>query len=333
MKKYFNMIIATMLAFTIMPRHGETAIYMGGDVVNIAYQYLETPYLYGGTTPLGFDCSGLVQYVYKQVGVTLARTSTEQYNTIGLVIEKSDLQLGDLVFFSSSPVSGITHVGIYVGNNHFISSTTSSGVTVSSLDDSYWSSTYIGAKRVLDSQSFVYFSDLERTYFASDAIQYLASQGILNGYTDGTFRPNQSVTRGQAAAIVNRVLQYKPKNLSSFKDVKAGNTFATDIAAMKELGIIQGFPDHTYRPYDTLTRAQMAVIVKNAFNIQLTNVSNMDIHKIYSDVPSSYWAFTEIITMYVIDQTSGFKNSIYRPTANATRADFSVAVYNAIFSN
>lgn len=331
MRKILHFIMVIVLVLTIMPANGVAATPTGGDVVNLAYKYEGVPYLYGGTTPSGFDCSGLVQYVYKEVGVTLPRTSKEQY-TIGTEVSKNDLQEGDLLFFSSLATSGITHVGIYVGNNNFISSTTSSGVKVYSINNSYWSGIYTGAKRVLGPQSSISFSDLATTHFASDAVQYLTSQGIINGYADGTFRPTQSVTRGQAAAIINRVLQYTPKNTLSFKDVSSGHIFAKDIAAMKELGIIQGFVDGTYRPNDTMTRAQMAVIVKNAFNLQLANISSSEANKLYSDISSSYWAFTEIITMHVIDQTTGFKTSTYRPTSNATRADLSAAVYNAIFA-
>lgn len=331
MRKIFHFIMATVLTLTIMPANGVAETYTGGDVVHLAYKYVGVPYLYGGMTPSAFDCSGLVQYVYEQVGVTLPRTAKEQY-TIGTEVLKSNLQLGDLVFFSNSATSGITHVGIYVGNNHFISATTSSGVIVSNIDSSYWSAIYTGAKCVLGTQSSIYFSDMEPTHFAYDAVQYLTSQDIINGYIDGTFRPTQSVTRGQAAAIINRVLQYTPKNSISFKDVSSGHIFAKDIAAMKELGIIQGFVDGTYRPNDTMTRAQMAVIVKNAFNLQLTNISSTEANKLYSDISSSYWAFTEIIMMHVIDQTTGFKTSTYRPTSNATRADLSAAVYNAVFA-
>ena len=81
--------------------------------VNEARKHLGTPYVYGGAAPGGFDCSGLVQYCYKQVGVTLPRTTSEQINA-GTSVSQASLQVGDLVF----PSSG--HVGLYTGNGKFI---------------------------------------------------------------------------------------------------------------------------------------------------------------------------------------------------------------------
>ena len=78
--------------------------------------------------------------------------------------------------------------------------------------------------------------DLNRKPF--EAIKKLGTEGIIQGYNDGTFRPESNVTRGQVAAIVNRVLNYEPQNLNSFKDVLSSYRFAKDIAAMKELGIV-----------------------------------------------------------------------------------------------
>lgn len=90
-------------------------------VVNIANQYIGVPYKWGGMSPEGFDCSGFVQYVYKQYGITLPRTTAQQPD-VGTAVDKSELQPGDLVFFrGSQPHSnGIGHVGIYIGNDQFI---------------------------------------------------------------------------------------------------------------------------------------------------------------------------------------------------------------------
>ena len=99
------------------PAPTPTPIPMGEQAVNLARQYLGVPYVWGGTTPNGFDCSGLVQYVYKQLGINISRTTYTQVND-GRAVTKDELKAGDLIFFANS--GGVHHVGIYIGNGQFI---------------------------------------------------------------------------------------------------------------------------------------------------------------------------------------------------------------------
>ncbi|MEH6943083.1 C40 family peptidase [Bacillus sp. JJ722] len=332
MKKFLALLMAVILAFSLIPANGQAATYTGKDVVNIANKYLGVPYKFGGTTPDGFDCSGYLIYVFNQVGISLPRTSEDQYNKAGVSVDKKDLQVGDLVFFSNTYKPGISHAGIYVGDNNFISAT-NSGVVVASLDNTYWKPKYTGAKRVLNtdgSQSSSKFPDLGTDHFAYDAINTLTSQGVISGYQDGTFRPNDNVTRGQAAAIINRVLKHTATTDVSFQDVSSNHTFAKEIAAIKELGIINGFPDGTFRPNDIMTRAQMAAIVKNAFNLKQPNISSSNSDPVYSDVGPNNTFFEAITIMYEIDTTKGFKTDKYLPFQSASRADFSAAIFNGM---
>ncbi|NLB51577.1 MAG: LysM peptidoglycan-binding domain-containing protein [Syntrophomonadaceae bacterium] len=118
-------------------------------VLATAKQHLGTPYRYGGSSPGGFDCSGFVKYVFSQHGYNLNRTAAAQCGQ-GAAVSKSDLQLGDLVFFKCSS-SSIDHVGIYSGNNEFIhsSSPRSGGVIITNLDESYYARSYAGAARII----------------------------------------------------------------------------------------------------------------------------------------------------------------------------------------
>ena len=119
----------------------------GSSIVATAKKYIGVPYLWGGITPAGFDCSGFVKYVFDLHGISLPRTSAQQYK-VGSAVSKSKLQQGDLVFFATS-FGSVNHLGIYFGNNQFIHSGSSTGVTVTSMSNSYWSARYVGARRVL----------------------------------------------------------------------------------------------------------------------------------------------------------------------------------------
>jgi peptidoglycan DL-endopeptidase CwlO len=115
-----------------------------GGVVGIAMQYLGVPYRWGGASPSGFDCSGLVMYAYAQVGVSLPHYTGAQWG-MGVPVSRSDLQPGDLVFFN-----GLGHVGIYAGGGSFVHAPhTGDVVKVSSLNEGWYSSTYMGARRIL----------------------------------------------------------------------------------------------------------------------------------------------------------------------------------------
>jgi cell wall-associated NlpC family hydrolase len=116
-------------------------------ILSFAAQFLGTQYVWGGTTPSpGFDCSGYVQYVYRNSGISLNRTSEQQFNN-GVSVSRSGLLPGDLVFFHTYS-SGASHVGIYVGNNTMINSS-NGGVSYDDMTDSYWSTRFLGARRVI----------------------------------------------------------------------------------------------------------------------------------------------------------------------------------------
>lgn len=119
-------------------------------VIAEAKKHQGTPYVWGGTTTKGFDCSGFTQYVFRQCGVTIGRTTKDQINN-GTSVAKANLRKGDLVFFKDtySGCKNPSHVGIYIGGNQFIHASSSKGVTISDLSSSYYTQHYYAARRVI----------------------------------------------------------------------------------------------------------------------------------------------------------------------------------------
>ena len=142
-----SMILALTLIIEPAQAQASSTLTVQDKVIHEGKKYIGTKYRYGGTTPKGFDCSGFIGFTYKKAtGKTLPRTAAQMYKT-GKSISKANLKKGDLVFFSTVK-KGASHAGIYIGNNQFIHASSSKGVTITALSNSYWKSRYIGAKRV-----------------------------------------------------------------------------------------------------------------------------------------------------------------------------------------
>lgn len=118
----------------------------GQKLADYALTYVGCPYVYGGTSPSGFDCSGFMQYVARNNGITINRTATAQLQN-GEYVERSNLQPGDLIFFGYG--SSASHVGMYIGDGKFVHAQNSStGVVITSLSQTYYDSRYLTARRI-----------------------------------------------------------------------------------------------------------------------------------------------------------------------------------------
>lgn len=139
---------------TLVGADYESSSALGASAAALAKQLLGCRYAYGAAGPNSFDCSGLMYYIYKQLGHTIARTSSNQYYNNGYFVPISDMQPGDLIFFFDRRFDGsggtlpTTHVGMYVGNGQFIhASTTSYRVQYDSISG-YYAPYIVGAKRI-----------------------------------------------------------------------------------------------------------------------------------------------------------------------------------------
>ncbi len=121
----------------------------GERIVAKAKEYLGVPYVYGGTSPSGFDCSGFVYYVFRQCGYSVTRTATTQ-NGDGYAVSRANLQPGDIIIFYNSAKSAIGHSGIYIGDGQFIHASSGGGrVMISSLSQTYYDTRFYSARRVV----------------------------------------------------------------------------------------------------------------------------------------------------------------------------------------
>ena len=122
---------------------------MGEEIAAYAQNFLGTPYVYGGSSTSGFDCSGFTKYVYGQFGYTLNRTATDQLSN-GVSVSKDELQPGDLVFFKYRTSKPVSHVGIYIGSGQFVhASTNSYAVQIDDLSSGHYANVYVYGRRVV----------------------------------------------------------------------------------------------------------------------------------------------------------------------------------------
>jgi len=294
-------------------------------IVPASKKYIGVPYQWGGTTAKGFDCSGFIRHVYGTIGVDLPRTTSDMYRT-GTSVRKEDLRVGDLVFFNTSG-KGVSHAGIYIGEDKFIHSSSSRGVTVSSLNDPYyWKSKYIGAKRVLSYPlEQGRFRDIAASHWAFDEIRTLSEIELIIGYENSYFKPNEPITRAEVVAELAEYLNLDFSNRSVlFKDVSSDHWAVGAVNAMYKEGYIGG-SNGSFRPEDTLTRAQLAKIFTEVFHLKPAAQTQT-----FTDVPADHWAYQAIQALAASGITTGYSDGSFRPNDRVTRAQFAVFLYRAI---
>ncbi|AQQ54250.1 C40 family peptidase [Planococcus lenghuensis] len=333
MKKLIMLMLVLSLlipvnVFTATKANAATAT--PDEVADYALKFLGVPYKYGGDGPYSFDCSGFTSYVFAHFGISLPRSSSSQYG-VGTYVSKSNLQKGDLVFFQNTYKSGLSHVGIYIGNGDVISAE-SEGIAISDINTNpYWKPRYLGARRVngveepkVTSLAAGEYHDVASGHWAQAAIKDLTLRGIVTGTGDGYFSPNNQVTRAQAATMIARTLGLSKISGSKFPDVSSSHWASGYINAVAEAGIVYGRGDGTFDPEDPITRAEITVILNRAFDLQMTGSSVA-----FSDI-SGHWAESDILIVASNGLAKGDGSGVFNPESNATRAEFSLFVYRAL---
>jgi len=307
MKKRWLLPVFTafMLFAGTYTNDAEAATY--NDLTTTAYKYIGVPYSYGGTTTSGFDCSGFTQKVFKDLGINLSRTTSSQYAQ-GTTVAKSNLAVGDLVFFNTSG-KGVSHVGIYVGSGKFVHTSSSKGVMVSGLSDSYWSPRYYGAKRI--------------TTFTAKQAQTITKkvEEVKSSSVDLSVYASRAAVAKQLAAA----LKLNTSNTASvFPDVKSTESYAGAVNALHRLGIFIGDEKGKFNPNSPITRAEMSKVLVVAYNLKLENKKLS-----FSDVKQNHWAYKYVNILASTGITIGVGNGEYGAKDNVKLVDLATFINRA----
>ncbi len=168
------------------------------------------------------------------------------------------------------------------------------------------------------------YTDVAPNYWAFSTIERLNTLGLIKGYVDGTFKPTNEITRGEAAMILSREMQVEVNEVIHYEDV-APNYYAFDaIQEVAAAGIITGRVAGKFNPTSPLTRAEMAAIIDRMYKLTGTAVMN------FSDVAPNHWAYDSIMRLYKNELITGYTDGTFKPNAFITRAEFANILSKAI---
>ncbi|WP_240376107.1 S-layer homology domain-containing protein [Bacillus piscicola] len=187
----------------------------------------------------------------------------------------------------------------------------------------------VGPMSVQQADAAESFSDVDNTFWASENIQRLADQGIINGYKDGTYRPNQEINRGQVAELLVNAfdLEVDPNVAPPFEDLSEESYYTPFAAAVKEAGLIQGRENNTqFAPGMDLSREQMATILVRAFDLEPIKGEEADVSDL-EEAHESHQDNIEVLAQYNITSTADGK---FRPKETVTRAQFAAFLDRAL---
>ena len=180
---------------------------------------------------------------------------------------------------------------------------------------------------VISPQPTISFTDINSSHWAYDSVINLAEKFILNGYLDGTFKPESNITRAEfAKIIVSATGSVDPYALSTFKDVNSGDWYYSYVSTAYSMGYITGYPDSSFRPNDNITRADICTIVNRVLKAENTSVT---VFKDDSSIPS--YAKDAVYALNAKGVINGYQDGTFAPLTFATRAQTAKIIYGAFF--
>lgn len=290
---------------------GFTALKEGTDRVRVKYDTANQSFpvtIVSGPTNLIIKASGKSAMVNSKLTFTASATDAENKS---LIYSPEQLK-----WSVEGNIGTITAAGVFTAGNK-----AGTGRVVAQL----------GTKKAsvpieVKAKSATKFTDILATNPYITEINYLTGKGYINGYEDGTFKPNNNITRAHAALLISRIKGLNLDNVTDpkFKDVPKTHTYYKEIAAIANLDIVKGKENGYFDPNGKLTRAQMAKILVNAYDLSGTT------DKRFTDVSSNHWAFNDINSLTASDVTTGFSDGTYKPESPINRLHFSVFLYRII---
>ncbi|MRX72154.1 hypothetical protein GJU40_08320 [Bacillus lacus] len=283
------------------------------SLINISKQYIGVPYKWGGTTPSGFDCSGFIQYVFNKVGIQLPRTTGEMFSSSKMT-SVSKKQVGDIVFFATTSKPTVSHAGIYIGNNQFIHASSSRGITISSLSESYWNSRYLGTKRhnaggavlAASSENLVQSS---KELWSKYENRY-SSVSNINGQDQNLLKEYNSIKSKITSSTPAEANEFLLRSARMIDSVKVGQELDSKLNSFRQ----QLINDQTMNPSTSALYDQFSDDIRKAESV-VSRIYGPDNRKVFNDrfvTPAKIAKETVIyeVSIYrLLDRIEGFVNA------------------------
>jgi hypothetical protein len=233
--------------------------------------------------------------------------------------------IGDTARPSNSSGGGISNSGNQSGGGNTDNTKSQDNTGSKSNSDENTSTTVAVEQVVTPGNKSSNFPDLNADFWALQYITTLSQKDIINGFADGTFRPNENVSRAEFAKMIVKAMGWMliTPDKPSLSDITRNHWCYSYIETAKIHGVINGYKNGRFRPNESITRAEVAKMIVAA--AQFSKTKNEDIP--YKDVSGSFWASDSIVTAKANNIISGYKDGTFRPTCNATRAEAAKMIF------